>query len=235
MKSHSFIRELSVFLTVLIFFALPPVFSNIEKNPFQIESYESSAEKIEFFEWNFPFEQMIFFAFAFCLYFFCKKFDEEKIQEESQNLLNSILILAFSLILLLLISFLLQKFASFFNLNNSFKVNLPDSLLNFIFCILNFTFSAFYEETIYRYFFPSSLKKLLENFIKNQKILKFICEIFPAILFSLAHLYSGIFSAINAIFAHIILRICYKKTKNIIFPAICHGLYNFVSLFISVL
>ena len=56
------------------------------------------------------------------------------------------------------------------------------------------------------------------------------CEITGLIFFALAHLYLGIAAVVNAAFAHVVLRLLYKKTNFIWNCVIIHFIYNIISL-----
>jgi len=84
--------------------------------------------------------------------------------------------------------------------------------------------AAFYEEVIYRMYLPESMKHFIVSYPKIPKILP---EIIAVLLFSLGHIYLGIFGFLNAFFCGIILRWTILKTHSIWFSLIPHTIYNF--------
>ena len=90
-----------------------------------------------------------------------------------------------------------------------------------------FLITCFYEEIIYRLYLPSSLKK----FIKLPKIPRYALEIFFEIvsvfIFAFSHRYLGWPAVVNAMFAGIVLRLCYLKSSSILTAFAAHFSYNF--------
>ena len=110
----------------------------------------------------------------------------------------------------------------------------PSGLKWFV-CILTLFFSAFYEEALYRIFVPEYLlsiftKDMRINSAKAKKITSHACELFALILFALSHRYLGVFSVVNAAFAHTVFRFFLKKDKNLFITVFAHFLYNVISL-----
>ncbi len=224
MKSHSFIYNFGIFLVLLILI-IPPLFT-INTN-------------VSFFsEWNFPVQQLILFLIALLIYIFfigVKKFSRIQIL---YNIFYSVFFLC------VIFSFsLFVKFISTFFINDvDYNVVHPQNFVEVIFCILNFFFSAFYEETIYRIAFPKFLQlylmmivsKICKNEISCRKsmIINYSCEVLAILVFAFSHFYLGIFSVINAAFAQVVLRLCYKKTNSVLAGTTTHFVYNFISLFI---
>jgi membrane protease YdiL (CAAX protease family) len=131
------------------------------------------------------------------------------------------------------ISFLLNGIAIIINHDSiQNKITFPKSFVSWIFCSLTFIFSAFFEETIYRLYLPETLKDLLKSDSKLllNKTEIYAVEIFTALIFALSHRYAGIFSVINALLAHIVLRICQKKSLSIYAGFVAHFAYNMISL-----
>ncbi len=128
--------------------------------------------------------------------------------------------------LLFLTSSLMQILACVFKLDSSQGFSKPDSLLAWILTFTAIAFSAFYEESVYRFYLPRVLNFL---FFKKHRIAS---EIIASLLFSLAHLYLGLPAFINAILASAILRLCALKTNSILPGFISHGLYNLTTVII---
>ena len=109
------------------------------------------------------------------------------------------------------------------------KVELPDTFLSWIFCLLNFLCAGFYEEVLYRMYFPEAFYTLAGCKIK-WKYLKIFCEAAACLAFAFAHLYLGFFAVINAALAHVILRWCLKFSGNLWSGVAAHFVYNVISL-----
>jgi hypothetical protein len=224
MKSHSFRYTFFVFL-LLLFLIIPPLF---------FANHNSAL----FSQWNFPSQQLILFFIALLIYvFFIDKASMSKIKF-IYNIFYSI----FFLCILFAFSLLIRFFSTFFISVDEYKIVPPRTFRDFSFCVLNFLFSAFYEESIYRIAFPEYLillvmdiaKKITKKDISNKMnlLIKYVCDFFAILIFSFSHLYLGIFSIINAAFAQVILRICYKKTDSIIPGTFAHFVYNLISVYI---
>ena len=59
---------------------------------------------------------------------------------------------------------------------------------------------------------------------------RIICELTGLLCFAFAHLYMGWISVLNAAFAHIFLRLCYKKIGKLWSCVLSHFIYNVISL-----
>jgi membrane protease YdiL (CAAX protease family) len=99
------------------------------------------------------------------------------------------------------------------------------TITNSVFGVLNFiagTFcAAFYEEVLYRKYLPETLKALTGN-----RFL-LLCEAAVFILFAAGHRYLGLMAVINAAVASVILRVCMIKTKSVWYGFAAHCMYNF--------
>ena len=109
------------------------------------------------------------------------------------------------------------------------EINKPDTFIEWIFCIFTFLFAAFNEEVIYRFYFADKLNQILSIKIQWRGI-GVVCEVLCCVLFALAHFYLGWISVANAALAHIILRLCYKKSGMLWPCIISHLLYNIISM-----
>lgn len=211
MKRHSFALEIIIFSVILIFFIVPPFF--VQK---------LTVDSTLFTDWSFPWAQ---FTLALLSAVLCYFFYEQK---------KAWLIIfpALFSVCLLFCNALVLKFAASILLSPDAEgvlVELPDDFTSWLFCILNFMFAAFYEETLYRMYFTDALKNLLERKV-NWKYLGLICEVLGCAVFAFAHLYLGVFAVINAAVAHVILRWCFKKSGNIWCGFAAHFIYNVISL-----
>ncbi len=212
MKLHSFVAEIAFFLLILLGFVAPQFFYfNTQINP------------EHFTVWSFPYVQLILAGLAACLYIF---FYEKK---ERRSLL--VFPLIFTVSLLFCVSLFMKFFSTLppFAQDSAIEVTRPDSALTWIFCLINFFAAAFFEEIIYRFYLADALYSLISRKY-TAKFWLIFSEIFAGLCFAFAHLYLGVFSVINAAFAHVILRSCYKKTGTIWCGVTAHFIYNVISL-----
>lgn len=226
MKLHSLFINITIFALVVLFFICPPLFA-----------FSNGINTDVFSEWTFPLQQLILFVLALFLYFFSKELKTHKISIPSKKVYFVFYIFTpflFTFLLLfftsLIFSFLstLEISKNLFPVKNNLVVQNPDSFITWIYCILNFIFAAFYEEVIFRFYF---IQEALFIFNKNsKKWLAWSLEIITLLLFALSHFYLGWLSVFNAAVAHVILRICYKKSGSIFPGFAAHFCYNIISL-----
>lgn len=223
MKLHSLFFYIILFVLVSVFFICPSllsVFINYNGNP-------------SFTEWSFPLQQAILFLIACLIYFVTPNLKQEK-----KITLPKAVYFVFFIItpfiftfLLLFCNSLVFSFLStldFFKISTEIPVSIPYSFTGWIWCILNFFFAAFFEEIIYRYYFIDELNVFFNK--SDKKTLRFIFELAGLLIFSLSHFYMGILSVFNAAIAHVILRLCYKKSGSIVPGFLAHFCYNIISL-----
>ena len=223
MKKNIFILDFLIFIFVLLYCIIPPFFANSENLNF-------------LYSWNFPVEQAVRFLFAVMLYILCSKFKTKNISFNIKNILYYIVFPStFYLCILFAVSLVIKSISIFFPIYinginyENVKINLPKNAKEFIFCLLTFFFSGFFEEVLYRFYFCEAIKKLLNC---KKIVFDVLIEIAGVLVFALAHYYSGFYSVINAVFAQLILRFCYKKTGNIYSGFIAHFIYNIISLYL---
>lgn len=212
MKINSLLTEIAIFLLILLFLVLPPLFAG-------------STPVI--FVWSFPLNQLLLSSVALCLFLFYHKKRNTKV--------NIFGFRIFFTLGLLFVSYLLLNFISILvHYTSPFDVDIPRpvSFLQWLFCILNFILAAFYEEVIYRFYLTDFLYDILIkiNDVFNKKVTQVILEIITALLFAFAHSYMGFFAIINALIAHFVLRYTYKKSNSIIPGFIAHFIYNMISV-----
>lgn len=220
MKLHSFLYEILVFSLILAFCVLPPCFIS------------PSQDIFIFTQPVFPWKSLSLFVFTLIFYFVILK------KRFSVNI-HTLFVFVFCFCLLFLNS-LIMKAVSFFVQNNSEELSAeivkPQTFIEWLFIILNFLFASFYEEVIYRAYFPNAAISLLGKIKKVQENEKLristivIAEIIALLAFSFAHLYLGVLSVINAAVAHIILRLFYRKCEDIVACWAAHFIYNIISL-----
>lgn len=104
---------------------------------------------------------------------------------------------------------------------------LPEHSSEWFFVALTFAFSSFSEELLYRAY---SLDLFKASFLRFFPHFTFFSEILAAALFSLSHLYLGFFAFLNALFAHVILRLLFIKNRTLWGNIVSHFIYNFFSL-----
>ena len=216
MKKHSFIVEITIFLLIFIFFAIPPLFYPLN-NDFNVT-----------FSWIFPWRNLILCLFSVIIYI---------LYNDNSFSFIKLLPVVFTLGLLFFCSLIFKAIdVLLVKTESKIQVDLPQNFIEWLFCILGFLFSAFYEEVLYRFYLCESLIKFVDLRASTKKStvstfrIKIVCEIVIALLFAFAHLYLGWLSVINALAAHIILRITYKKSKGIWAGFIAHFIYNIISL-----
>ncbi|MDY5915747.1 MAG: CPBP family intramembrane glutamic endopeptidase [Treponema sp.] len=224
-KNTSFLLDFFIFLVILCFFLIPPFFSP-----------QISENNSPFLQWHFPFQQMIY-AFLSCfLYFYYQKRNQKNDENKANRFFKFPLIFTFSLLFFFQLIF---KFISIFHnefsqnqniINPQVKVLLPDSFISWVFCILNFLFSAFFEEVIYRFYLPMSLHSFFSQKSQENKAVFILIEVICSLFFAFSHLYLGFLSVLNAFFAHLVLRTSFLISKNIYCNTAAHFLYNVISL-----
>lgn len=219
MKKHSFIVEITIFLLIFLFFALPPLFYPL--------IYPMNDQTSLFSAWSFPWRNLILCLLALFVYI--------SYNDESFSFIK-LLPAIFTLGLLFFTSLVFKAIdVIFIKSDSKIHVDLPVSFTGWLFCILSFLFSAFYEEVLYRFYLCESLINFLERKASEKtdafkRNIRLFFEIVIALLFAFAHLYLGWLSVINALAAHIILRITYKKSRGIWSGFAAHFIYNIISL-----
>ncbi len=190
---------------------------------------------LSYTEWKFPFQQLYLALFAVIIITqnpelpISKTKDEEN-QKKNKGFLYKVTFFICVFAALTVISFTMQKLGNLIVKKSSVDFLRPSDPKAFAFCSLNFLLSAFYEESIYRFFLPEALLFLTSE-VQDQKMMNINCEIIACTLFALGHVYLGVLSVINAAIAYIILRICYKKTGSLVPGIAAHFLYNLSQLF----
>lgn len=220
MKLHSFLYEILIFSLIFAFCVLPPCF------------ILPSEDAFFFSEPIFPWKALCLFVFTVIFYLLIL---QKRIQPSYYTLLS----FAFCFSLLFFNS-LIMKAVSILVENNSADAKpgivKPQNAVQWLFIILNFFFASAYEEVIYRAYFPDALISLLTRIHKVQEnkviriIVVILAEIIALLAFSFAHFYLGVLSVINAAFAHIILRLFYRRRHDIIAVWAAHFFYNIISL-----
>lgn len=216
MKLHSKFSEISIFFLIFLFFLIPPFF---------VHALKDSSASLNFT--TFPYFNIIYFALAVILYIYYKETEEKPY--DYYNFYKALFPFTITIGGLFCFSFIIKGISFFLNDAETSNVIKPDSVIFWLFAIISFFCSAFFEETLYRFYFPEILAVFFRK-IKNQYILFFICEGSALIFFAFAHYYLGYLSVINAAFAHILLRFCFKKCDSIIPGFIAHFIYNVFSL-----
>lgn len=216
MKFH----QLFTLFIVLVFLVFPPIFMT-QHNEIENQTYSQNFNRFSIFT------IVISLIWSIFLFLYTEK-KEEKLTR------SSLRISLLSFIIIFYISCIFQQVSIFFNINfdnQKIVISSTEKILNSIQII----FLCIYEEVLYRMYLYLSFKKIFsyisnkfftKNIIFQKKIEELVSTFVVAILFALAHLYSGIIHVIFAFLASLVFSIVYKKTKNIIFPIISHVLYN---------
>lgn len=216
MKFH----QLFTLFIVLVFLVFPPIFMT-QHNEIENQTYSQNFNRFSIFT------IVISLIWSIFLFLYTEK-KEEKLTR------SSLRISLLSFIIIFYISCIFQQVSIFFNINfdnQKIVISSTEKILNSIQII----FLCIYEEVLYRMYLYLSFKKIFsyisnkfftKNIIFQKKVEELVSTFVVAILFALAHLYSGIIHVIFAFLASLVFSIVYKKTKNIIFPIISHVLYN---------
>ena len=220
MKLHSSFFKIVIFCVVFACFVLPPLF---------IKS------AINFEEWTFPFTQTVLFALALFLLYACRFTTGDALEGGPRSkyfiFYNVIFPATFCFCILFSISLLTNGLAMICKMPSpEFKLLLPANALQWLFCLLNLFFAAFYEEVLYRFYLPETARFFAKKIQK--KLIFLLIEAIFALIFAFSHYYAGIFAVFNALFAHIVLRCFYKKTGSLAAGISAHFVYNLVQLFL---
>ncbi|MBP5696198.1 MAG: CPBP family intramembrane metalloprotease [Treponema sp.] len=218
------------FAIVFIFLLLPPIFVSKAEIP-------PSLSKGAF---SFAFLPQLFIAIL--LNFQWRKkaaLTKKKSFEKHISILKwgtitfGFLMLIFALILALQMIFEKTSSADDFSSNLSSALVFEPRFLFFLSIVLNFLAGAFFEEVLYREFFPKTLYALLDG-ISSDKMkvaVRIFVEASAVLIFAAAHRYMGIFAVANAALCAIALRNCYVKTEAAYTGAVVHFFYNMINLF----
>ena len=216
MKFH----QLFILIIVLLFLVIPPFFSP-QQNNIETKNYIQDINKFSLFT------IVISSLWAFFLFFFSET-------RERKFTRKSLRISLLTFILIFYISLIFNQAKIFFNFPQE-KIIFNLTKTQKILSCLQILVLCIYEEILYRKFLVSKFGILFAVIcnkffnlkqIMVAKISEFFAIFFVAILFSLAHLYSGILNVIFSFLASLIFSICYKYTKNIFSPIVAHFLYN---------
>lgn len=202
------------FAIVFLFLILPPVF----------------AINIENTEFIFKLSPFIFCqaVIAFLLDFQTKENIDKKNSFHWIRILSEGAITLGALFLIYAVLQLLFYLVPSLVKNNVSKVVSPSGAQQYIICIMTVIISAYYEEVLYRQYFPYAMY----DFIKTEKQPFLLIEIFPVAFFAASHLYLGMPGVLNALLSGIILRRCRIKTKSVYTGTAVHIIYNLIMCFI---
>lgn len=218
------------FAIVFIFLLLPPIFVSKAEIP-------PSLRKGAF---SFAFLPQLFIAIL--LNFQWRKkaaLTKKKSFEKHISILKwgtitfGYLMLIFALILALQMIFGTTSASADFSSSLSSSCVFEPRLLFFLSLAVNFLAGAFFEEVLYREFFPKTLCALLDG-VSSEKMklaVSIFVEASAVLIFAAAHRYMGIFAVANAALCAIALRNCYVKTGGVYTGTVVHFLYNMISLF----
>jgi membrane protease YdiL (CAAX protease family) len=213
-----------LFLFVLVFFVLPPVV-------FQF-IFPSDDEIMA----SYPVQVFLNGGLSALLYFFSLRgnvFAEPVFSVRQPFFVySSNALVCFGI--LCLSSVVLEAAAYFFKISGGIQnIVFPKSIfggINFVFGVLC---AAFFEEIVYRFYLPQAMKDI---FVKGKYDtsrksfwLSILCETAALVLFSLGHIYLGLFGFLNALVCGAALRVCMLRTKSVWVSFVVHSAYNFLS------
>lgn len=213
MKLSSYISNIIQHFLIFVLFLIPPLFI-------------TGKGTTIYTQWNFPLNVLIYSVCSLLILIVYKSnLSSLKIKKSIlYKVTSSFICLALLISVAWLIDYLSPD-------TTTINVVLPDTLLKWIFCILNFLLAAFYEEIMYRLYAPEILYNLISRFYSN-KITYIFCELIACALFAFAHRNSGLLSVLNGAFAYILLRINIKKTGSVAANTTVHFVYNLIQLFL---
>lgn len=217
MKFH----QLFTLFIILVFLVFPPIFVTQQNNIASINYIQDIN--------NFSLLTIIISLIWSIFLFIVSGVKEEKFSRPS---LRTSLI---TFIAVLYISLIFNQVKIFFNIPQEkfiFNITNKQKILSCIQIIV----LCIFEEILYRKYLYKNFNSLFQIIIdkiysnKTSKIINKLPNIISiflvAILFALAHGYSGYINVLFAFLASLLFSICYMKTKNIIFPIISHIIYN---------
>lgn len=206
--------DAALFCAAIALFALPPVFARPSPCPS--------------FEWTFPARQFFFAAFALLLLLKERGWKPPRPVRAPGFARRAFLLGNFLMAFGILCASaqLIGLAARAAGAADFSAAALPHGAREAAFAVLSFALSAFYEEALYRLYLPGAMARLLPA----GKFFQALSEILPALLFALAHKYSGAFSIANAAIAAAALRACAKKTVALSPCVAAHFAYNCLAL-----
>ena len=214
MKNHTLLSDAAVLLLIIFLFIVPPFFA-----------IAVSAAKPVFSLIKFPWYQILLAVFGSLILFFYYE------QSHKKTLIIFPVLFTFGMLfsISLFCRFLSEVFAGPGSSDISELVIRPDGPVQWIFCLINFICAAFYEEVLYRFYLSDALLSVITR-KKNFRFAWILCEAAGLLCFAFAHLYMGWISVLNAALAHILLRLCFKKTGKLCPCVASHFIYNVISL-----
>lgn len=208
------------FFLIILIFVLPPIFARLDADA-------------EIFLGKFNFFSLLNFSLAVFLFLQNKGEAEEPAKKIPLYLKIGILYSLFFVTFgaLLVSGVVFESIGALLGLKGGAKITMPQLWYEYLFCLLNFLFQAFYEESLYRLYLPDALGKIIPGLktIPDSAEKQRAAEIACVLLFALAHSYSGIPAVLNAAAAGIILRRTALKAKSIMPGFFAHLAYNLVS------
>ena len=205
------------FTLISVFFILPPLFAKPIKN----------------FNFSSPFSiaGLVYFLVALILYFQESRFNT--IKQKKSFLLQSIMNSSYffkTFGSLVAFAAILEVIMIKINSKSAVRLNFAD--VNKFNVICSFLITCFYEEVMYRLYFPQVLNRFYDSlcnlsfYKKEEKIIRPLIEFTAILVFALSHRYMGIAATINALFAGFMLRWCCIKTSSVLTGYCAHFLYN---------
>ncbi len=208
------------FFFILSFLILPPIF---------VAQQDTASI-------NKPFISIIPLAFSILLY--CQKKADDSISKIDKKNSNSITKItnigqtSFCFGLLCITAAVFEFLGIIFKIDATpQELSIKGHFIKILILFINIVIPAFYEEILYRQYFPDILKKFsnnrsLQEHKKIQKITNYLSEAVPLLCFALGHRYLGILGVANAFVSGIFLRRCLIKTGSVWYSFTAHCLYN---------
>lgn len=204
------------FIFVVIFFALPPVFS--------FPSDVRTPVKIEF-----SLQSLCLLLAAIMIFLSDKELREKMPPRKKRIPLPADFLLSFCLLALVSIFFqginllLLKKGIS----AAETAVQLPKNASETVKFLAAVFSSAFFEEVVYRFYLPEKGRTLTHGKYP------LFWECFAALLFAGGHIYQGVLGFFNSLFSGIVLRRFFCAEKNILASSILHAFFNLCAVLVS--
>ena len=150
------LRRNAVFAASLCLFVIPPLFAG-------------PAPTRAFSEWAFPIKPLCYAAFAFALVRFSFPHSDRRTKGDAFRFVQTGYALA-SFGALCVIAAIIELAVRISGGKTNVHPALPSSIVETIFCIVNFACASFYEEALYRFYLPETLGAILKDaFSKSQK------------------------------------------------------------------
>ena len=170
MKKHTLLSDIAVFLLIIFLFIVPPFFASVPVDGSSL-----------FAVWAFPWRPLLLAILSAAILFFYYDFgssEKKDVKDPAQGIFAvwpklKVFPVIYTFGMLFAGSLFIQYFGIAFGLvSEGVSINHPQGSLQWLFCIMNFLFAAFYEEVLYRFYFTDELKLLLDRLPFSKSRLK---------------------------------------------------------------